>query len=489
MLWQCLSLGVYLASLGCGVYYQLRYTSSWKRLLHLELLLACVGVLAVPTMLFLHGIYRIYFFDTGTIQTFAPINLFALMSLLVIASVAFLAGQEFPILFNLVADKNSKRIPILLCMTYLGALLASIVFGAVFLEHTSLVEAGAWTASINFIIAIYILTHLKSESFKAPVFSSLASALLILLIYFSATDMEQLSLKNFYLNRLSVSYSPERGTYRDGPVGLMKLREFAANAPEVRRVRSPYQSLDFVTRLYDRETFTLYLNGHYQFETQREKEYHDVMSTSPILAFHSKVKRALVLGGGDGLLVRDLLQKVPELEYIRLVELDAKMIEEAKKSPLRDVNLDALKDPRVHVSIADAFHWLRRSEEEDFDAVYVDFPYPHDGETLRLYSMEFYKLAARKIHPDGFLIADYPIYAFQNGKDAVTAQSFFKAGFQKTWWARCPGESFVIASLKERTVHEEDLGEIKFLELQKPDQAEYRSLLKPRKMMKPDRFF
>lgn len=302
-----------------------------------------------------------------------------------------------------------------------------------------------------------------------------------------------MSLKNFYYNRLLFSYTPEKGTQWEGPVSFFKLFEFGETREKIQRVRSPYQTIDIVKNETSTDDFTLFLNGHYQFDTTREKNYHETMASHPFLKnslADSSFKRVLILGGGDGLLVRDLLKNFPQLEQIILVELDEKMIEVSQKDPVKIFNEDSLKNPRVTIEINDAFSWLRQSPIKDFDAIYLDFPYPFDEESLRLYSVEIYKLAFKKLKPNGYLMADYPLDAFKEKNSERTAETFYSAGFQKVWWLQIPGESFILASVKDRQIWEGLREAIDFKLLERNfRRKDYQSVLKPHSFMKGDRFF
>ena len=101
----------------------------------------------------------------------------------------------------------------------------------------------------------------------------------------------------------------------------------------------------------------------------------------------------LVLGGGDGLAVREIL-KYPAVESITLVDLDPEMTQLFTRHPvLSALNQHAFTEPRVHVINADAFRWLDANRDR-FDFIVVDFPDPTSYSLGKLFTTTFYRLAA-----------------------------------------------------------------------------------------------
>ncbi|HEX2299789.1 MAG TPA: spermidine synthase, partial [Pseudonocardiaceae bacterium] len=126
-------------------------------------------------------------------------------------------------------------------------------------------------------------------------------------------------------------------------------------------------------------------------------------------------QRVLVLGGGDGLAVREVL-RYPDVREVVEVELDPAVVRLARTDPrLRALNRGSLDDPRLRVVYADAFDWLRhtRNAQDRYDAVIVDLPDPDSTATAKLYSTEFYALARRALAPGGRMVvqAGSPYFA------------------------------------------------------------------------------
>jgi spermidine synthase len=153
----------------------------------------------------------------------------------------------------------------------------------------------------------------------------------------------------------------------------------------------------------------LFLNGDLQFSSIDEYRYHEAL-VHPVLA--GPRERVLVLGGGDGLALREVL-RYPDVREVVEVELDPAVLRLAEHDArLTGLNRHSLADPRVRVVAADAYAWLRDTEER-FDAVIVDMPDPDATATAKLYSQEFYLLARRALAPGGRLVvqAGSPYFA------------------------------------------------------------------------------
>jgi len=153
----------------------------------------------------------------------------------------------------------------------------------------------------------------------------------------------------------------------------------------------------------------LFLNGDLQFSSIDEYRYHESL-VHPALA--GKRDRVLVLGGGDGLAMREVL-RYPDVREAVEVELDPSVLRLARENPdISTLNEHSLDDPRVKVVTADAFAWLRDARER-FDAVIIDMPDPDSTATAKLYSEEFYSLARHVMAPGARLVvqAGSPYFA------------------------------------------------------------------------------
>jgi spermidine synthase len=180
---------------------------------------------------------------------------------------------------------------------------------------------------------------------------------------------------------------------------------------------SPYQRI-VVTRW--RDDLRLFLNNNLQFSSHDEYRYHEAL-VHPGLASLPWAKRVLVLGGGDGLAVREIL-KYPNVESVTLVDLDPAMTELFSTAPaLVELNAGALKSPRVKTVNADALQWLEENREH-FDFIVIDFPDPANFALGKLYTSAFYRLLEKRLSAHGLLVVQStsPLYARQSFWCVVT---------------------------------------------------------------------
>ncbi|MER7583813.1 polyamine aminopropyltransferase [Kitasatospora sp. NPDC097691] len=117
--------------------------------------------------------------------------------------------------------------------------------------------------------------------------------------------------------------------------------------------------------------------------------------------------RILLLGGGDGLALREVLRH-RGVRSVRLVDADPVLPRLARTDPgLAGLGGHSLDDPRVHTTAADPMAWLRgagaNASEDDgpYDVVLADLPAPADGGPVKFHSQEFYGLATRLLSPGG----------------------------------------------------------------------------------------
>ncbi|MET9393412.1 polyamine aminopropyltransferase [Streptomyces sp. NPDC006624] len=145
----------------------------------------------------------------------------------------------------------------------------------------------------------------------------------------------------------------------------------------------------------------LFLDGRLRVSGRDEPRYHEALVHPAMTGTHARV---LILGGGDGLAAREVLRH-PGVDRVDVVDLDAEVVRLARTDPgLSALNERAFADPRVRVTTADAFAWLRSAPPAAYDVVVSDLPDPGITASTKLYSQEFYGLARRVLAPGGRLV-------------------------------------------------------------------------------------
>jgi spermidine synthase len=130
------------------------------------------------------------------------------------------------------------------------------------------------------------------------------------------------------------------------------------------------------------------------------------------MALARSPRRVLVLGGGDGLALREVL-RYPSVESVTLVDLDPDMTKLSERFPLlADLNNRSFEDARVKVVNQDAFIWIEE-ESDQFDTAIIDFPDPNTFALGKLYTTRFYKLLRARLAEGGTvgIQATSPLFA------------------------------------------------------------------------------
>jgi len=143
----------------------------------------------------------------------------------------------------------------------------------------------------------------------------------------------------------------------------------------------------------------LLLDGVWMTAEGDEKTYHEMIS-HPALTTAPRIKRVLIIGGGDGGTAREVLRH-PEVECVDLVELDAMVVEACRKY-LPSIG-SAWGDPRLHVHIADGIRWVKNYQGAPYDVILVDGPDPI-GPAEGLFARDFYESCAKALSPEGVFV-------------------------------------------------------------------------------------
>src|SRR5262245_33497821 len=299
-----------------------------------------------------------------------------------VAVTGVLVGLEIPLLLRLLRHRLAFRelVAQVLSLDYAGALAASLLFPLLLVPRLGLIRTSLLVGLANAAVGLWS-TWIFRRELAAPGYLRALAAAAVLVLGGGAVAAERIT-----------SWSEDR-LYAD----------------EVILARtSPYQRI-VLTRWAD--DLRLFLNGHLQFSSRDEYRYHETL-VHPALAAHPNPRRVLVLGGGDGLAVREIL-RYPGVESVTLVDLDAEVTRLFSDNPLlTGLNRGALRDPRVRVVNADAFVWLA-GVRDVFDVVVADFPDPHNFSLGKLYSRTFYRTLRSHLAPGGVAVvqATSPMFA------------------------------------------------------------------------------
>lgn len=144
----------------------------------------------------------------------------------------------------------------------------------------------------------------------------------------------------------------------------------------------------------------LALDGFFQTNDVDEFVYHEMGAHVPLFT-HANPKRVLVVGGGDGGMVREVV-KHPSVEHVDLVEIDGRVIETSKQF-FPQIAVALTGNPKVHVHVDDGIKWVKEREAE-YDVIIIDSSEPI-GPGIGLFTPEFYASVFRALTGDGVMVA------------------------------------------------------------------------------------
>ena len=162
----------------------------------------------------------------------------------------------------------------------------------------------------------------------------------------------------------------------------------------------------------------LTLDGYMMLTERDEFIYHDMIVHVP-MAVHPAVRDVLVIGAGDGGVIRELT-RYPEIERIDMVEIDPLVVEVCKK--YLPQTACSLNDPRVEIYHEDGLRFVR-SKADAYDLIIIDSPNPF-GPGEGLFTIEFYGSCYKALREDGIMVNQHesPFYP----EDAAACQRAHK---------------------------------------------------------------
>lgn len=291
-------------------------------------------------------------------------------------------GLEIPLLMRILKNRFTFKdlVSQVFTFDYIGALLASIIFPLVLIPQLGLVKTsylfGAINISVALIFCFKFARELKWASYL-KLFGIISLGIMI---------------TGFILSEKIISIS-EQMAYQDKII-------FAKS--------SPYQRIILTSGKHDTK---LFLNGNLQFSSADEYRYHEALIHPGMSALESP-ENILILGGGDGMGLREIL-KYKSVKKVILVDLDKEVTRLFKSSQtLKELNGNALNSEKLKIINKDAFTWLK-STDDKYDFIVIDFPDPSNYSVGKLYTDSFYKLIESHLANKGIVTvqATSPFFA------------------------------------------------------------------------------
>ncbi|MFW5857110.1 MAG: polyamine aminopropyltransferase [Planctomycetota bacterium] len=353
-----LVIGLFLTAMGLGSYltqYLRRDLVAW--FVRVEV---AIGVLGGASALILFAAF-----------TYTEVYMTAMVA--VAGGVGTLIGLEIPLIIRILREREaSLRLTVANVMTvdYVGALAAALAFPFLLVPHLGLMRAAFAAGLLNLAVAWLGLVRFADEIPRMPRLRAWTLAATLALLAGLAGSERLLSLLEARIYPDEVIYARQTAYQR---IVLTKWRE------DVR----------------------LFLNGNLQFASRDEHRYHESL-VHPAAMLAGRRARVLILGGGDGMVAREVL-KYDDVRTVDLVDIDPEMTRLFRDQDLlAALNDGALRDPRVTVHNRDAMRYLEETDRF-YDLIYMDLPDPSVLELGKLYSRTFYRLAARRLDPNGMM--------------------------------------------------------------------------------------
>lgn len=354
-----LTLGFYLSAMGIGSFLSRAVKEDLLRVfLIVEILIGLLGG-ASAAVLFAAYAYLPRGYPT--------------LMIAVLVVLGTLIGLEIPLLTRIARRYGSLRNTIsnVLAVDYLGALAASLLFPLVLLPYLGITKTAFLVGMFNIaVVGINLrifgdgLRHARSITF-----AGLAAFALLLLGFAQSTW---------------VSAQIEDRIYQD---------------PIIYAEQSHYQRIVLTTY---QDELRLYLDRELQFSSRDEYRYHESL-VLPAMSLAPSHESVLVIGGGDGLAMREVL-KYSDVGHATLVDLDPSMTHLGQTfGRLTDLNRNSLNDPRVTVANDDGYQFLANSPDL-YPVIIIDLPDPRNEALAKLYSKEFYTLVKRHLARGGIMV-------------------------------------------------------------------------------------
>ena len=354
-----LTIGVYMCAMGVGSFLT-RYVEGreLEAFVRAEVLLGLLGGLSVPLLYFL------FRFQTNAQYQWTM--------LAIVFGIGCLTGVEIPLLARVMKTyfPLKDNLANVLGFDYLGALGATLLFPFLLLPFVGLYSSSLLFGAVNLLLGAAVCWFFREQlpaRRRRSVYGWTAAGLLA--FAFLLVRAEPL------LHAWEAAAYPHRVIYRED---------------------SPYQH---IVLTQNRDDLRLYLDRVIQFSSRDEYRYHEALAHLPAAQVPG-LTRALILGGGEGLLARELLD-YPSLKSLTIVDLDERIFDLGRRHPrIRQLNRGALDDPRTRTVAEDAAVFLR-NDTSHYDLILADLPDPATESVARLYSTWFFGLVRERLVPDG----------------------------------------------------------------------------------------
>ena len=350
-----LTIGIFLAALGFGAFISRGIQRDLLRAFVLiEIAVGCVGGISA-------GMIYISYGWSNSVRG---------VTILFPILVGVLVGMEIPLLTRILAWRSlwKDALSNVLSFDYLGGLAVALLYPLVLLPGLGIVRSALVFGVLNGTTALATALVFRKHSTDVRRLIPLAALTLVLLF----------------------------GALAGAGMLVRGVEKVASGGQVVAAFRTVYQR---VVLAKHRNRIGLFLDGHLQFSSADEARYHEAFA-HPAMGATPARRNVLIIGGGDGLLAREIL-RYPDVKKVTLVDIDRELVRFCRTEKLIVAqNKGALSEPRLHFVATDGFVWLQGTAQR-FDRIFIDLPDPRTEGVARLYSVEFFAIVRKHLRPHG----------------------------------------------------------------------------------------
>jgi spermidine synthase len=305
-------------------------------------------------------------------------------------------GNEIPLIIRIMKESFSLRTNIsnVFTVDYIGALFAALLFPLVLVPQLGLMQTSFLFGGFNLLVGAMAWYIFRANLGKKYLLLFAIVAVVLLIGFIKSSSLTTFIENKLYTN--NIIYSKQ----------------------------TPYQKL-IVTSHNGRIQF--YINGAIQFDTIDEYRYHESL-VHPVMNMVKKHQNILIIGGGDGLALREVL-RYDDIKKITLVDLDPAITTLFKSHPtLSKLNNHSYDDDRVTVVNQDAWKFIEKSNSI-YDVIIIDLPDPNNISLSRLYSQTFYRLLLSHLSKAGAIVTQATSPMFSKKAFWCIEQTMSQVGF------------------------------------------------------------
>lgn len=351
-------IGTYLFAMGIGSFLSKYIDGDLLRwFIRIEILVGIVGGVSAPALFFI----------------FEHVVSFRVILYSFVGLTGVLVGLEIPLLMRILKNKYEFKelVSNIFTFDYIGGLLASLIFPIVLVPYLGLIRTSLFFGLMNVVVAWLLLYKFEETRYYRR--STLVTILATTILF-----------------AIGFAYAEK----------IMTLSETASFQDKV--IYSKTTAYQRIVLTKSNRELRLFLNGNLQFSSADEYRYHEAL-VHPAMQAHPAAKRVLVLGGGDGLAVREIL-KYPSVGSITLVDLDKDMTRIFQTNQmLTELNKGSLTNKKVNVINTDAYNYVR-TDTNKYQVIIIDFPDPSNYSVGKLYTNAFYKEVYRILDDTGVVV-------------------------------------------------------------------------------------